>query len=46
MSKHPQKMQNIQSEFSDVLKQTKLSAVLREIHPSIISVSLKIKNLF
>lgn len=44
MSKQPQKVQNMQSEFSDVLKQTKLSPLAREIYPSIISVSLKRKN--
>jgi hypothetical protein len=31
MSKQPQKLQNMQSEFSDVLKQTKLSPLAREL---------------
>jgi hypothetical protein len=31
MSKQPQRVQNMQSEFSDVLKQTKLSPLAREL---------------
>ncbi len=31
MSKHPQRAQNMQSEFSDVLKHTKLSPLVREL---------------
>jgi hypothetical protein len=31
MSKQPQRVQNMQSEFSDVLKHTKLSPLAREL---------------